>query len=351
VNVWDDGYPSGGNYWSDYEDRYPDADEMDNSGIWDTPYVIDSNDQDRYPLMNPLTAHELVTSITAPAYLKLDSSSSLNATVTNRGLSDESNVDLVLLINSTTVDSTTIPLLQAGSSHTLSYPETSVENNQMTKFVTVAVSAPQEAQVGVKAGDWIKCDYTVTGWPSGTPRPEWLKVEILSVEGTTATVRVTMHMDDGTEESDTMTVNVVSGEGTLGTISGFVIPANRATGDSIYISGYGSIAIDGEITRTYAGASRTVVYASFSQYGTELTYYWDKQTGIMVEASTISGGIAATAKATETNMWEASPSPFWMQWWFYAIVAVGIVALVGAVYFLKKRKPPTAPPPPPESSV
>jgi parallel beta-helix repeat protein len=42
-NVWDDGYPSGGNYWSDYEERYPNATEIDDSGIWDTPYVIDEN--------------------------------------------------------------------------------------------------------------------------------------------------------------------------------------------------------------------------------------------------------------------------------------------------------------------
>jgi hypothetical protein len=40
--------------------------------------------------------------------------------------------------------------------------------------------------------------------------------------------------------------------------------------------------------------------------------------------------------------------PFWTQWWFWAIVAAGIVALAVAVYFLKKRKPPTptAPTPP-----
>lgn len=62
----------------------------------------------------------------------------------------------------------------------------------------------------------------------------------------------------------------------------------------------------GEIIRTYAGASRTVVYASFSQYGTQLTYYWDKQTGVMVEPSTTSDSVTATAKATETNMWEAA---------------------------------------------
>ena len=51
-NIWDDGYPSGGNYWSDYKNRFPNATELDGSGIWDTPYVLDENNQDNYPLMN-----------------------------------------------------------------------------------------------------------------------------------------------------------------------------------------------------------------------------------------------------------------------------------------------------------
>jgi parallel beta-helix repeat protein len=53
VNVWDDGYPSGGNYWSDYGERYPSAEELDGSGIWDTPYEIDEDNQDNYPLTEP----------------------------------------------------------------------------------------------------------------------------------------------------------------------------------------------------------------------------------------------------------------------------------------------------------
>jgi len=362
INVWDDGYPSGGNYWSNYSGVDANAD-----GIGDTPYVIDENNRDGYPLMSPWPPpeHELVASITAPSSLRLGGSSSLNATVTNEGLNDEVDVELSLLINGTVVDSATISLLQAGNSYTLTYlwtptvevtynvtafahpvlGETSVENNQMSKFVTVsAAPTPPEVQVGIEAGDWIKCDYTVTGWPSGTPRPEWLKVEILSVEGTTATVRVTMHMSDGTEQSDTLSVDVVAGGGTFDTLFGFVIPANCTTGDSIIMGGDGftfNVTIDGETTRSYAGAKRTVVYASFSQYGSQLTYYWDKETGVMVEASVTSGGITGTAKVTETNMWEAVPSPFWMQWWLWTIVAVVIVAVVGAVYFLKKRKPPT----------
>ncbi|MCW3128671.1 MAG: right-handed parallel beta-helix repeat-containing protein [Methanophagales archaeon] len=39
-----------GNYWSDYKERYPDAEEIDECGIWDMPYGIDG-DKDNYPLM------------------------------------------------------------------------------------------------------------------------------------------------------------------------------------------------------------------------------------------------------------------------------------------------------------
>jgi parallel beta-helix repeat protein len=52
-NTWDNGYPSGGNYWSDYRTRYPDAVENDSSAIWNTPYNVSSGNIDRYPLMGP----------------------------------------------------------------------------------------------------------------------------------------------------------------------------------------------------------------------------------------------------------------------------------------------------------
>ena len=58
TNVWDDGYPSGGNYWSDYTgvDLYsgPNQDQLGSDGIGDLPYVIDENNVDRYPLMKPM---------------------------------------------------------------------------------------------------------------------------------------------------------------------------------------------------------------------------------------------------------------------------------------------------------
>jgi parallel beta-helix repeat protein len=58
-NVWDNDYPAGGNYWSNYSNQYPDAKELDSSGLWDMPHVIDENNQDRYPLMKAVTIPEL----------------------------------------------------------------------------------------------------------------------------------------------------------------------------------------------------------------------------------------------------------------------------------------------------
>jgi len=162
TNTWDDGYPSGGNYWSDYtgvDDKSgPNQNETGNDGIGDTPYFVGVNNTDRYPLMDPwIPGQELVASLEAPSTLASGYSSLLNATVTNMGLRNETDLELLLMINGSTVNSTVIPSLPAGSSYTLNFlwtetvegtynitayapplPEEYTEDNKATKFVTVS---------------------------------------------------------------------------------------------------------------------------------------------------------------------------------------------------------------------
>jgi parallel beta-helix repeat protein len=75
LNIWDNGYPSGGNYWNDHVfvehipevfgggKRYcgpggidmhsgPHQNETGGDGISDVPYTIDADNKDRYPLMD-----------------------------------------------------------------------------------------------------------------------------------------------------------------------------------------------------------------------------------------------------------------------------------------------------------
>ena len=219
------------------------------------------------------------------------------------------------------------------------------------EHITADFAAVEVNDGGIKAGDWIKFEYTITGWPAGQPYPEWLELEFISVEGTSASVNVTLGMSDGQELRDTVPVDLGEGGGEAFGLAGFVISPNLRRGDSVYFSGYGDVTIEGETTRTYAGARRRVVYASFSQSvppqsEVQLSYYWDKQTGVMVEASTTWEDMTATCKATETNMLETAPAAVGVEWWLWVIIAVAIAATIFAVYRLRKRKMQTAPTPP-----
>lgn len=67
TNVWDAGYPSGGNYWSDYtgadNKSGTDQDKPDKDGIGDEPYVIDETNRDNYPFMSIVPKVGIETSI------------------------------------------------------------------------------------------------------------------------------------------------------------------------------------------------------------------------------------------------------------------------------------------------
>ena len=82
LNAWDDGYPSGGNYWSDFEgvDLYkgPYQNQNGSDGIGDTFYFIDGQYMDRYPLMAPFNTFEAGTWDGKTFYVDIVSNSTLS---------------------------------------------------------------------------------------------------------------------------------------------------------------------------------------------------------------------------------------------------------------------------------
>ena len=202
--------------------------------------------------------------------------------------------------------------------------------------MTANFVAVEAGHVGIKAGDWMKVTYNITGLPAEQRYAEWLKLEFLTVEGTNATVRATLGISDGTEQTATGSLDVVSSGG-VPELPGIIVSANLTMGDSVPMAGYGNVTIEGEATRTYVGADRRVVYTSFSVNETDVTYFWDKLTGVMVEKSLTSSNITATGRATETNMWGGEAAtvvgmPRW-PWRIVTGVAVGLVT-----FFVLRRR-------------
>ena len=62
---WDNG--TMGNYWSDYTTKYPSAIQVGSSGIGNTPYEIDAENMDKYPLMQPYIASSITLPMPAAA--------------------------------------------------------------------------------------------------------------------------------------------------------------------------------------------------------------------------------------------------------------------------------------------
>jgi parallel beta-helix repeat protein len=118
-NFWDDGPPSGGNYWSDYN-----GEDANNDGIGDSPYVIGANNEDHYPLMVPFTPVPAPTpspsSAPSQSYFSVES----NSTVTE------------LFFNSTSAE---LSFNVTGLSGTAGYVEITIAKSLVSSIQDVKV--------------------------------------------------------------------------------------------------------------------------------------------------------------------------------------------------------------------
>jgi len=115
LNVWNDDYPFGGNYWSDYTgvDLYSGSyqNESGSDGIGDTPYVIDGSNEDRYPLMNPYPCiHAIVVKNISPQKTVLGENSTVEIYVDVLNGHYIETTNLTLYANTTVINTVELQL-------------------------------------------------------------------------------------------------------------------------------------------------------------------------------------------------------------------------------------------------
>lgn len=187
--------------------------------------------------------------------------------------------------------------------------------------------------VAVKPGDWIEYEVTVTGNPPADLNVTRARIDVIGVDGPAITVDVkTMFANRTIIPEPDITLNVATG--TIG--DGFFIPTELQLGD-VYSTQYeGNITITGTKNIETGGAQRTVLYGAAN----ETTYYWDKQTGIMVQAVSELSTCTMHTETKATNLLQPQilgleDSVFYVS---VASVAVVVVGVAIAVFWAKRQK-------------
>lgn len=86
ANTWDNGYPGGGNFWSNYADidifKGPYQNITGSDGIFDRPYRINADNRDRYPFVNQVSAfHDIAVENVTFSVEKVYEGQNVNVTV------------------------------------------------------------------------------------------------------------------------------------------------------------------------------------------------------------------------------------------------------------------------------
>jgi hypothetical protein len=185
-----------------------------------------------------------------------------------------------------------------------------------------------EISVGVKEGDWIEYQVTFTGDVPEDHAVEGARLEILDVEGKTIDVNLVSIYPNGTEETLPVTLNLETGQ--IG--DAFIIPANLNSGDTFKEQYEGTITISRVEEKVCAGAKRNVAYATTSH----TMYYWDRSTGVLVDATSEYTDFTLTTKAEKTNMWQ--PQIFGIEPMVFIVLIIVAVVAVLAIFLLLKMK-------------
>lgn len=193
-----------------------------------------------------------------------------------------------------------------------------------------------DVSVGVKKGDWIEYNVNVGGNPPQDHNLTWARMEATDVQDSAISLDIQTQFSNGTILPEHITLNLTAG--VLG--DDFFIPQNLNVGDQFYDASQGNLTIMRQEQRTAAGAQRTVISASTNF----TTYYWDKQTGTLVAATSNEPTYTMSTETKGTNIWQPDIWGLQPALFYTVIVIVGVLAIVlaivSAIWVKQRRKRP-----------
>jgi len=192
-------------------------------------------------------------------------------------------------------------------------------------------SVAADVSVGVKQGDWIEYSVAFTGSPPVEHDVLWARMEVVNVTGRRVNALFISQLSNGSILNVVEDLDFEAGR----LIDLFIIPSGLNVGDRFFDQVVGDVMIDAVEVRTYAGASRTVVSAA----AVDTQWFWDKSTGVAVEARTSNSVYTLDTKVVSTGLW--SPQILGMYPTILntllIIVAVGTVIVAVVLVFRRKR--------------
>ena len=344
--IWDNGYPSGGNYWIGHTDvddfSGPGQNITGSDGIWDHAYTIDPDDIDRYPFVVPYETEPPIMTILSPENKTYASSTGIPLTFTVDESTKWMGYSLDGQANVTITGNSTLPTLSPGSHHVFVYANDTFGNMGISAaYFAVDAIAPiadagsdqaidEDSVVtfdgsastddnGVATYKWTFTDVTpqtLTGknptYTFSTPGTYIVTLEVADAAGNTATHTVTITVHDTTEP--------VANAGQDQTVDVGAAVSFDAGGSS---DNAGIVSYDWDFGDGTSGTGKTTTH----EYTSEGTY-----------TVTLTVKDAAENQATNTMLVTVNSTGAFPSW---ILLAAGIVAAAVIILFLifwKRRK-------------
>jgi nitrous oxidase accessory protein NosD len=323
--IWDNGYPSGGNYWSSYNGvdvkTGPYQNVSGSDGIGDTPYVLGANNTDRYPLISPFNIFATESPPSLPVIANQNGALWHFDEVEPNGVT----------------------------------PDALGQNPAVLVALTGNFSGPPEPTlVDGKFGKALKFDFPQYMWAAESPSlniagsitiEAWIYVEAL--ENTTFNNIVIYAVPALGYEARVygLSINGLSPpnatSGPPGALCGYVF-TSTGYNEIVTVDSVVSLNKWTHVVFTRSLATSMHIYVDGKEEKVMVTSGVQNPTGSIKEGTDLYfghdfGGIMDEVRISNVAV-EPQSTAFWMLGWFWIAVAAGGVILFGVIYFLRKRK-------------